>query len=1059
MTMTGVRLGLTLCAVVILARPATGFAQADVATATLTGTVTDPSGGVVPRATVTVTSIDRNSVRAGTTDERGAFRIALLEPGFHAVRIQAPGFSGYDVQAIELLVGQVAVLDATLAVGGVESTIVVSAPAQVLDARRTQQADTVVRRQIDMLPNVQREFRSYVLLLPGVTNPEDTRAQNPGFSWVTYGFGVGGTDGRRNLLTIDGGEFEHGDGTIRTGLNVEAIQEFQVNRNAFAAEFGFTAGAAVNIVTRSGSNRLAGSAYSYFRSEALAARNYFDHLPKEARDRFIAPGGSLGGPIRTDRAFFFAAYEGWKGDRARYKPFLESPEIYGPTSSAVASIGLREQERYLQLLAGSGNPNLQRIATSLRQALTTTSFPGTMRMLTENNGTLTAGDRRNNLVTKVDLKGGDRDSVTLRYSTQVAHTDFSFVADEPRLAPSNRTNGRNVDHAVLGSWSRVIGPAALNQLRAQFAYSQTDLLPASPDSTTLTIDGLGVFGRASTSPFLTHQKRMQFEDVFSVQRGAHTLKAGGSYRPVDYNIRAEFWFGGSWTFSSGVYPLLLAAAPQDQPALAFFNATTVDPATGRPFPVTGPALGALTGIQSFNLGLPLLFLQGFNNPEWKGWAHYAGFFAQDSWRVGPRVTLDYGMRYDVDAEPAPLTTHGYASPRAGVAWTPTGSQRTVVRGGAGLFYAPIGYQVPLLGALLDDSGRYVNQVLTTPLSGAHAPAAIWARGAALGKLPARSLSESDLNAMGVVTGRGNPGRVIFDVDPAYRNPYTIQSNAGITQQLAGSLVIDAAYLMYLGRNLPLSQETNYRESGVVDPVFGPQYVAIDPTIVQRNTARSIGSSSYHAMALSVTRRFERGVELQANYTLSRAIDDTSGVESGVSAFLPTRLDRERGRSAFDVPHVFVARGVVQTPAGSTAIRRVFGNFSIAPVVTARSGVPFTLRAGRDVNGDTHSTYDRPFLADRNTGRGAPFVSVDLRISRRVALLPRRGLTGEVILEGSNLLNRTNFIAVNDVVGADPQFVYGPFDRGGREGVPATTPLGFTVAAPGRQMQVGFRATF
>jgi len=208
----------------------------------------------------------------------------------------------------------------------------------------------------------------------------------------------------------------------------------------------------------------------------------------------------------------------------------------------------------------------------------------------------------------------------------------------------------------------------------------------------------------------------------------------------------------------------------------------------------------------------------------------------------------------------------------------------------------------------------------------------------------------------------------------------------------------------------------------------------------------------------VTRRFAHNHEFQVNYTFSRTIDDTSGVESSVSAFMPTRLDRERGRSAFDVPHNLVAHAIIR-PAGGAARGLLLRDLTLATVLTIRSGVPFTVRAGRDVNGDTHITYDRPFKAARNTGRGASFASVDLRVSRQLRVSPGRRLRAEAIVEATNLLSRTNFIAVNDVVGADPEFVNGPFNVHGRKGVPATTPLGFTVAAPARQLQLGVRVTF
>jgi hypothetical protein len=195
-----------------------------------------------------------------------------------------------------------------------------------------------------------------------------------------------------------------------------------------------------------------------------------------------------------------------------------------------------------------------------------------------------------------------------------------------------------------------------------------------------------------------------------------------------------------------------------------------------------------------------------------------------------------------------------------------------------------------------------------------------------------------------------------------------------------------------------------------------------------------------------------------NYAVGRSIDDTSDTDAGLSAFMPTRLDRERGRSTFDIRHNFSAHGMIFTPPPTgSALHRVFGNMTISPVVYARSGIPFTLRIGRDSNGDTHGAYDRPFLADRNTGRGAAFISVDLRVSRTFALGRRYQV--QAMVDASNLFNRVNFIAVNDVIGTDPQLLRGPFDVKGRRDLPGTSPLGFSVAAPARQLQFGIRVQF
>jgi hypothetical protein len=1046
------------CALILaLASPA--HAQVDAASATLTGTVTDATGAVLPGSTITIVSVERGTTRSTATDRGGAYRVSALEPGRYDLRIDLTGFSPQVLNGIELSVGQVVVYDAHLSIGAITESVEVTVTTEVSDPRRTQLANTVGNTLIDAQPNINRVFSAYVLTLPGVTDADAPRSQNPGFVWPTGGFSIGGNNGRNNLLTVDGGEHEYGTGTIRTPLNVASIEEFQVNRSGFAAEFGFTAGTAVSVITKSGTNNLQGEAYSYFRSSAMSARNYFDRDPEQSRNQFVTPGFVIGGPVRRDRLFGFFAVEGLRAEQDRFHSFLDNLDIYGPTSNPLASIAMREQEGYLQQLAGSSDPNIRRIGAALRQTLTTTNYAATMGILQAASGTVPARDRRQHYTARVDAQPGKRDFIMLRATSFLAHTDSSFIAPSPMSAESAGSDVLVRDITTLGTWARSIGTSMTQQLRVQVSFNDSPIA-AKSQAPAIDIDGVGAFGRGPTVPIEINQHRFQFEDTVSVFRRHHALKFGASYRPIDYNVRAELFFGGQWTFSSGVYPVLFAAAPSDQARLVGFNLTTPDPATGQPYGPTGPPLAALSGLEAFNLGLPLVMYQGFNNPVWAAWAHYLGLFAQDSWQASSQVTLDYGLRLDREAEPTPLAAHHFVSPRLGVAWDPGSNQKTIVRASAGLFYAPIFFQVPEFAALLNDSGRYINQILLTPLS-PQSPIALWQAGVAMGKLPAYSLTETDLRAQGVSIGRGSPGRVLFEVDPTYTNPYTIQSSVSVTRQLRPDLAIEIAYVSYQGRHLGLSQEANYRETGVVDPQLGPMYAPIDPTITQLNMARSIGRSSYNGATVSLTRRFIRGQHFQINYALSHAKDNVTDLDSGFSAFMPTRLDREWADSTFDIRHNLTASAVFLTgPTSSTnVLRRIAADTTFSPVFSARSGLPFTLRIGRDVNGDAHNLYDRPFMADRNSGRGAWFSSLDARVARRLPIGRDHRILADAIVEVSNLLNRTNFIAVNDVIGTDPRYLSGPFNRTGSPSIPPTSPLGFTTAAPARQMQVGLRLQF
>jgi hypothetical protein len=285
--------------------------------------------------------------------------------------------------------------------------------------------------------------------------------------------------------------------------------------------------------------------------------------------------------------------------------------------------------------------------------------------------------------------------------------------------------------------------------------------------------------------------------------------------------------------------------------------------------------------------------------------------------------------------------------------------------------------------------------------------------------------------------------------------------------------------MYHGVHLPLAVEANYRESGqfVTVPgmpgsdLFGPRLERIDPTISQKILHTSEGNSIYYGMATSLVKRFGQGFQLRASYTYSKAIDDVVDFASGTTPYIPTRRYLDRGLSAYDLRHSFVASGSFEIPFKTGAdrnwIQRALADITLSPIVTLRSGFPFNLYIGRDVNGDLNTT-DRPYHAPRNSGVGENFYSVDLRLDKSFYLNGNsEGPRIEFIVEATNLFNRANFLRVNDTVcgttaqpgfinGCDPKFLTGPFDFRGVRGLPPSAPLAFVAAAPPRQFQFGVK---
>lgn len=1031
-------------AMLLIARVA--YPQADVSGATLKGTITDQSGALVAGAQVKATSAERGTVHEATTDASGVYQILSLQPGPYQLRISAPGFETELVKNVELSVGQVVVLDFSMKVGSVNTEVQITADAPLVEVEKTQQSNTINTEQIENLPNITRNAFNFVYTLPGVSSSNAPRNQaNGAFNFGSSGYSIGGSNGRSNLITIDGGENEFGDGEPRFLLGPDAVQEFQVNRNAFGAEFGFTSGTAVNLVTKSGTNSFHGTAYTFYRSQHTSARNFFDRRTTKAFDQQIYPGFTLGGPIVRNKLFFFTSYEYTKSDTARFRDYL-NPAVLGPTATESA---------FLARLAGSSDSNIRRIGGALNSSLTATNFPNTMKLLSSNSGTFNAPARIYTWSTRVDYQAGTHDTLSGRFT--IFNSDANTIGNSNTTAPSNATVLYSRDYTAVVSWIHNLSPNLVNQARVQFAPKvSARTIPTDPTGAELIISGLGTFGRTFTGPFNTFENRSQFEDNLSWIKGKHSVKFGASYRPVKYRVIDELWFGGQFTFAGGAsFPISLALPAADQSALVAFNGGTA-------------GIPGVNALQAFSLGLPSTVRQGFGNPLWEDWTQFLGVFAQDSWKISPRLTVDYGIRYDLDKEPSPLKTYHHIVPRVGFAWDPFGDQKTVIRGGGGIFYAPALYQVDYLVNLLNDSGKYINQTLLI------APIALYGAGVKAGKLPFTGLSAQDYNSLGLATGPKNSNRVIFDANPNYKNAYTVQTSFGITRQLVRDVSLDVAYQMYRGVHIQLDHEVNYFRDGkdaatvaglpsAYFGLLGPHYARIDPTIAQFNQYSSIGNSIYHGMTVSLTKRYSKYSQFQLNYTFSKTIDDNSDYNSGFAAFLPDNLRAERSLSSFDIRHNFVANGVFRSPfqagSGHNVLARAFADMTLSPIIFMRSGIPFTLLASQaDLNGDTH-TNDRPFFAARNTGQGEPFYDVDMRLSKQIFIRRDSGLRVEVIAEGTNLLNHTNFLSVNNFVGTDLRFLKGPFDLHGDRSVPSTSPLGFASAGDPRRLQFALKIAF
>jgi hypothetical protein len=297
----------------------------------------------------------------------------------------------------------------------------------------------------------------------------------------------------------------------------------------------------------------------------------------------------------------------------------------------------------------------------------------------------------------------------------------------------------------------------------------------------------------------------------------------------------------------------------------------------------------------------------------------------------------------------------------------------------------------------------------------------------VGKYPFSILTEADINPapLMIPTSANQPGRVIFDLNPDYKNNYSIQANLGIQRQITSNTSVEITYQMYHGLHIQQPVGVNYIEANpqpaTRDPRLGPLYRVCqvadncprssDPGIIQFTDYQSRGSSIYHGMTVSLQRRFSNYVSFQANYTFSKAIDDQTDFNSGFAPPFPTRLTTERSLSTFDIRHNFVFSGVFQSPFKN----RVLGDMSLSPVVFIRGGIPFTLLSGIDVNGDTRIGTDRLFYIGRNTGIGPNFRSVNVRLTKSFRFKQDGPARIDFTVETANLFNRTNFAAVREIL--------------------------------------------
>jgi hypothetical protein len=888
------------------------IAQETVNYASISGRVTDPSGAVVSGADVAVRQTETNTIAKAMTDAEGRFRFPYLRVGAYEITVHAPGFADAN-RRLTLTVGSAFELPLVLAVGGVEATVDVTAPTTTLEAARTQIAATVSQAEIGSLPMNGRNFLDVALLAPGVSTPNVGGTQLFAETSAVPGAGlsIGSQRNFSNNFIVDGlSANDDAAGLSGIPYGVDAVDQFQVVTSGGQAELGRALGGYVNVVTRSGANDWHGDVYDYFRDDALNAPNALSGttLPMTQSQY----GASSGGPIRKDRTFYFLNFE---------QRLLDQSGLVTILPANVNVINAR--------LAQSGYPGA---------AVTTGEYPNPVHTA--------------NLMGKIDHQFSARDLFSARYSWYDANSGNSRGAGG--LSAASASAGLdNIDQTVAVSNTTTISARTVNEMRAQYAFSDLQAPPSDPIGPAVTISGIATFGTLSSSPTRRVNRMVEVVDNLSQQRGAHALRAGVDFLFNDDTITFPRANRGSYTFSS---------------------------------------------LQNFLLGVynNAGFSQNFGDTVVSQTNPNVGIYAQDEWKATSSLTINAGLRYDLQYLETIHTDHDNVAPRLGFAWSPRESRRMVVRGSAGLFFDRVPLRA-LANALLS-AGNTTDLANLRQLSVSLSPAQAAApRFAAI--LPAVVPSVTLYN--------------MTTMDSNMRNAYSRQASVEIEQQVGSRGTVSVGYQYVRGLNLIISINQNVPGCVAAGTNNGCRP---NPSYANNNQYSPLAHSDYHGVHVSFVQRPASWGNYRVSYTLSKSMNDVS--ENFFSSPIdPYDISKDWGRSDDDQRHRLVLYGVVNSPAGpaSSVWEHISHGFQVSSVLRGYSALPLNITSGVTTIAGTagRPIVDGEFIP-RNSGVGPDFLSLSLRVSRGFALGHSTQL--EALAEAFNLTNRVNVVSINSNFG-------------------------------------------
>ena len=914
---------MALCLFVVVGS-ATGWGQTHLGA--VRGRVIDPSGAAVPRASFRLVELGTNVTRSGASGGDGAFSVAQLRPGPYRLEIEVDGYKTA-VREVVLTVDQQLRLDVQLELGTLTERVVVSAPTPALDRASVGLGTVVENRLIEQLPLDGRNFLDLTLLVPGAA---PAALGSAGSVRGDFAFAVNGARDDANSYLLDGAyNVDQKLNTPGVRPPVDAIAEFKVLTNGYDASFGRHAGAQVNVITKSGGNRLSGTAYGFFREKGLNARNAFAPTNEPAPDyRRSQSGFSLGGPIVRDRTFFFVDYEATRLTEGitRVSNVPTLAERGGDFSQSLLSVPINPF---------TGQPFPGNLIPSFFQhpvgAALINLYPLPNRDVPFQNfvSSPRLDDALDHVDAKLDHHFSSGSSLSVRYSMGDRRLVEPFAGAGFALVPGYGNDVLRRGQNLLVSETHVPSSRLVNDVRVVFnrvasqvlqenqgtsLNQQVGLPDLSDDPRTwglslITIPGFSPLGSESNNPQETTLTTVQVLDTLTWGAGAHLIKVGADFR---------------FTRQDGF---------RDVQSRGFLNFLPA---------VTGNALADLL------LGLPAVTGGAqLDNPQRLRAQSYNAFI-QDNIELRPDLTVSAGLRYELNVPPVdaadratvydpatgslvPVGTNGVPrggyeadrnnfAPRLGIAWSPGGDGQTVVRGGYGIYYDQ--------SALAPWEGLYFNP-----------PYFNFGLAFQFPGLPPLTLTDPFPASFPIALP---PSAISFQ--PDLRTPFLQQWHGSVQRELGAGSTVEVSYVGSRGHNLIRGRDINQPAPSA--NVFN---LRPNPFFADILAIESQARSRYHALQVRYQQRLRHGLSVLSSYTFGKSEDDASGFfSSSGDANAPQDHNdpgAEYGRSGFDVRHRFSLSFAYDLPFGSGApgwSDTLVRDWQLAGIVTLQTGRPFTV---------------------------------------------------------------------------------------------------------------------